>query len=161
MAWRMIPSEAFGRDFRWYEKKRPRELLGMLKNLNTYVGALQAGCKPMQVKYGFMHREPKGIVGIDQRGGGGSLTETRMYVYPEEGSEILHQIMIGDKHQQNQDIQTCVRYINELNEQQGATKPHVQGEGDERDHSSQEGLQQRHGDDRQSLGEQGVRKESA
>jgi hypothetical protein len=95
-------------------KDHPRELQAVLDNLDTYFKSLEAGVKPLQIKHGFMHSEPLGAVAIDQKGGGKSLAQTRLYVYPEPETETLHLITLGDKQSQKDDIATCRTFVTEL-----------------------------------------------
>jgi hypothetical protein len=61
-----------------------------------------------------MHHEPLGVVAIDQKGGGKSLAQTRLYVYPDTETETLYVITLGDKGSQKDDIATCRAFVNEL-----------------------------------------------
>lgn len=115
--WQLEPTDDYERQFRWYEKKRSRELEAVLRNLQTYFEALRAGNKPMQIKYGFVHVEPSGVFAIDQKGGTGRLAQTRLYVYPDTDSEVLHLLTIGGKGiEQRNDIQLCKDFVTELKE---------------------------------------------
>ena len=52
-----------------YGKKHPKELVAVLDKLDTYVKTLNNGVKPLQIRFGFTHEEPLGVVAIDQKGG--------------------------------------------------------------------------------------------
>lgn len=67
-----------------------------------------------QVKAGFLHPEPQGVLAIDQKGSGKALAETRLYVYPDEDDEIAHVITLGDKRSQPDDIALCRQFVAEL-----------------------------------------------
>lgn len=115
--WQLEPTEDYERRFRWYEKKRRRELEAVLRNLQTYMEALRAGNKPMQIKFGFVHVEPNGVFAIDQKGGVGKLAQTRLYVYPNTDTEILHLLTLGGKgYEQRTDIQLCKDFVAQLKE---------------------------------------------
>lgn len=88
----------------------------MLNNLDTYMEHLQAGVKPQQVTHGFVHSEPHGIVAIDQKGGGSGLKETRLYLFPDEDTQIVHVLTLGDKETQKEDIRCCSEFVLELRE---------------------------------------------
>ena len=88
----------------------------MLKNLATYFAALQCGNKPLQIKYGFIHPEPLGVVALDQSKGGKNLAQTRLYLYPDTDDEILHLITLGDKDSQKDDIKASREYVTQLRE---------------------------------------------
>src|SRR5262245_11292227 len=102
--WTLLPSDDYNRRFKWYEKKRRRELQAILYNLDTFFKALAAGAKPQQVRAGFVHPEPHGVLAILEKGGGGNLRPTRLYVFPDEDEQVLHLLTIGDKQSQGADI---------------------------------------------------------
>src|SRR5262249_42670877 len=89
----------------------------VLDNLDTYFKALEAGTNPLQIKHGFMHQEPLGVVAIDQKGGGKDLAQTRLYVYPDTETETLFVITLGDKRSQKNDIATCRAFIHALRQE--------------------------------------------
>ena len=67
-----------------------------------FMSALIAGAKPQQIKAGYIHPEPRGILAIDQKGGPGKLQQTRPYIFPDEpDSEILWLLAIGGKNERN------------------------------------------------------------
>jgi hypothetical protein len=117
-----------GNDFMWviqttaeylvrskrYEKKRWRELEAVLDNLDTFVKTLQNGVKSGQIKFGFIHPEPHGVLALDQKGGGSNLAQTRLYVYPDEEKEVLYLLTLGDKQSQRADIQFCKTCVLQL-----------------------------------------------
>ena len=120
--WEPVESDGFKRMFKWFSKKRRRELLAMLDNLDTYLQTLRAGVKPLQVKHGFMHDEPLGVVAIDQKGGGKGLAESRLYVFPDADRQHLHLITIGLKSDQKADIDFCRQYVLDLREKRNASR---------------------------------------
>lgn len=103
---------------KWFSKKRPKELISVHDNLDTYLAALNSGTKPIQLtNLGFVHPEQRGVVAIDQKGGGPGLAECRLYVYPDEQTEVLHVLLLTEKKgkkQQNQDVQACVKFVESL-----------------------------------------------
>jgi hypothetical protein len=127
--WTLQPTEEFARKYKWFEKKRPRELEAMLLNLQTYLTALEFGTKPMQIKYKFVHPEPMDVYAIDQRGGAGKLAQARLYLHPDLERRILHQLTIGDKKSQASDILFCKQFIAALIE--AKANESEQGEGDD------------------------------
>ena len=59
--------------------------------------------------------EPNGVQAIDPRKEAkASSPQARLYVFPDEQSEILHLITLGDKDSQHDDIQYCKSYVYEL-----------------------------------------------
>jgi hypothetical protein len=70
--WTYDGTPEWGRRLKEYQKRRPRELIAALDNLDTFLKTLQGGIKPRQAKFGFIHPEPLGVLAIDQKGGGGN-----------------------------------------------------------------------------------------
>ena len=114
--WSPDPTAEFEKQYRWYEKKRPNELRAVLDNLDTYLKALQNGTNPAQAKFGFIHPEPKGVLAIDQKGGGGKLKQTRLYVFPDPTEMVVHLITLGDKKSQKDDIQFSGEFVDSLHQ---------------------------------------------
>jgi hypothetical protein len=119
--WKLAPAHEYQRRHKRYVKDHPRELQPVLDNLDTYFKSLEAGVKPLQIKHGFMHNEPLGVVAIDQKGGGKCLAQTRLYVYPDTVTEQLHVITLGDKQPQKADIATCRTFVTELRKERQET----------------------------------------
>ncbi len=134
--WTISPTERFSRQYKRYEKNHPRELQSVLRNLDAYFKALLAGAKPLQIKYGFVRSEGRGVWRIGQTGGR-SLAATRLYVYPDTDEEVLHLLTIGDKDKRSQknDIVECHSFVDHLtyrkkeNNEPGAEKPGDGGPG--------------------------------
>ena len=126
--WQQEITDVFASRVKWYEKKKPRELKAVSLNLDQYHKALIEGAAPLKKLFGFMHFEPMGVIAIDQSGGGKSLAQTRLYVYPEvlAESKILHLITLGDKNSQRTlDIAACREYVTYLRKlRQNAPEKH-------------------------------------
>src|SRR4051812_24411137 len=114
MSWELVSTDEYERRHKRYVKDHPRELKAVLGNLDTYFESLKAGVKPLQIKHGFMHNEPLGVVAIDQKGGGKSLAQTRLYVYPDAESQKLFVLTLGDKRSQKADIELCRTFVETL-----------------------------------------------
>lgn len=114
MEWVIQKSDFFESRFRRFQKKHPNEALAVLNNLDTYLTVLKTGINPLNIKLGFLHNEPNGIKAIDQKGGKGKLKQTRLYVFSDATKKVLHLINIGDKTDQNTDIQECRKFIKTL-----------------------------------------------
>jgi hypothetical protein len=95
-------------------KKHPNETIAMMNNLDTYVRALKAGVKPVMIQAGFIHKEPHGVIAIDQKGTHGSPRQTRLYVYAFEEKNTLYLITIGDKNSQKRDVEDCRNFMKSL-----------------------------------------------
>ncbi len=72
--WTYEVTPDWGRRLKFYEKKRAKELVAALDNLDAFLRTLSGGVKPRQAKFGFIHPEPLGILAIDQKGGGMKAT---------------------------------------------------------------------------------------
>jgi len=112
--WQIEAVPQFERDRKYYEKKRPAELAAVLHNLKRYMLQLNAAPNPKAFSAGYMHPEQHGVVALDQKGGGGNLQETRLYVYPCEERNVLYIITIGNKDEQASDIQFCIEFVASL-----------------------------------------------
>jgi hypothetical protein len=112
--WSLKPEAEFGKRATKWPKKHHRELLAVYDNLDTFATALRSGAKLEQIKFGFMHSEPRGIIAIDQKGGGAGLKETRLYLYPNKSSQVVHLITLGDKSTQKADIQYACDFVGDL-----------------------------------------------
>ncbi len=112
--WVIRRHEEYERRQKRYTKKHPKELVAVLDNLDTYMKTLNNGVKPLQIRFGFTHDEPLGVVAIDQKGGGPNLAETRLYVYPDIVARELHLLTIGDQWTQKDAIQFCKSFITKL-----------------------------------------------
>ena len=103
--WEIAPTNLFERLEKRYAKKRPAELAAVLRNLLRYLDLLNAAPNSKAVQAGFLHREPAGVIAVDQKGGGANLAETRLYTLADDSAKVLHLIVIGDKGSQANDIQ--------------------------------------------------------
>jgi len=103
--WEIAPTNLFERLEKRYAKKRPAELTAVQRNLQRYLDLLNAAPNSKAVQAGFLHREPAGVIAVDQKGGGANLAETRLYTLADDSAKVLHLIVIGDKGSQANDIQ--------------------------------------------------------
>ena len=109
--WQLEPQPGYEKRLKRFVKKHRREALAVLNNLDTFLKALQAGARVQQVKLGCIHPEPLGVLAIDQKGGGVGLKQTRLYIYPDENSQTLYLLTLGDKQSQKKDIQFCSEWV--------------------------------------------------
>jgi hypothetical protein len=112
--WKMEPESDYKRALKRFVKKHKREIQAAHDNLDTFFEALLAGATPQQVKLGCIHPEPSGVLAFDQKGGGAGLKEIRLYTYPDESTETLYIITIGDKSTQKKDVQYCSERVADL-----------------------------------------------
>jgi hypothetical protein len=110
--WTIEAHDEYLRRAKNFRKRWSREHDAVLDNLDTYLGALNEGANPLQVKLGFVHPEGMGAVAIDERHHGkGKLKATRLYLFPEIDTATVHVITIGDKQSQSNDVKTCHAFI--------------------------------------------------
>jgi hypothetical protein len=113
--WKLEPLEKYLRKLKYYEKKQYDEYRALTDNLDSYYNSLCEFDNPLQVKSGFIHDEPDGIKGLDQRGVlKKKLRESRLYVFPDVSRRKLYLLTIGDKGSQAADIQFCREYVRSL-----------------------------------------------
>lgn len=114
--WELLPSDEFTRKQRRWPKKYRRELAAVLRNLNTVHQSLVAGATVESVRaFGFVHAEPRGVLALDQSGGGAGLKQVRLYVYPHETARTLYVLTIGDKASRSRkDIPFCTQFVDDL-----------------------------------------------
>ena len=104
--WDFEPTEEFGRRVKRFKKDNPRELNAATVNLRKLQRALQEGANPLNLPFGFIHREQRGVLAIDQKGGGKSLAQARLYIYLDRDSQAIHLITLGDKGSQKDDVES-------------------------------------------------------
>jgi hypothetical protein len=109
--WQLQPTDQFGRDRSWYEKKRSNELAAVLNNLARYLVQLKSSKNAACVQAGFLHTEGKGVLAVDERAGGAGLEATRLYFYSHENSKTIHLITIGNKESQQSDVNLCHEFV--------------------------------------------------
>ena len=114
--WKLTKTDKFVRDFEYYQKKHPNELVAVMDNVDTYFRTLKKLGNPLQIQAGFIHREPAGIKAIDQKGGKQKvkLQQTRLYVYPDIDRSTLFLFAIGNKTNQSEDIRYCQEMVKKL-----------------------------------------------
>lgn len=114
--WQIEYDIKFQRIYKKYQKKRPNELLAVMDNLDTYCEALDKVKNHLNVKAGFIHKERKGIIAIDQKGGGRKqkLRQTRLYIFVNNDTKILYVLTLGDKNSQKNDIVYCRSMVEKI-----------------------------------------------
>lgn len=115
--WTFEPTTTWERDHKHYAKKRPRELAAVLRNLERYEALLKASPNSKCVQAGYIHTEQAGVLAIDQKGGGASLQETRMYIYADDERKIVYLLAIGGKDAQHSDVEYCRQFVKSLKDQ--------------------------------------------
>lgn len=110
--WNIERTERFTSRARKMAKKHRTAVAAAFANLEKYQSALRSGCKPTDIKDGFIHPEGKGVIAIDQSNGGDNLPEVRLYIYLRQLT--IHLLTIGDKQSQPNDIQEAYKEMKEL-----------------------------------------------
>lgn len=136
--WGILKTDQYERRLKRYEKKKNKrlELAAVLNNLDIFLKSLHAGKKPKPFAYGFLHSEPSDVIAIDQKGSGGNVAATRLYVYADTPSETLYLLTLGDKSTQPGDIEDCKTFVKQIREQEHGADTHDHESG--RDESGQE-----------------------
>jgi hypothetical protein len=104
--WEVAPTNLSEKLEKRYAKKRPAELTVILRNPWRYWDLLNTATNSKAVQAGFLHRQPAGVIAVDQKGGERSLSETMLYTLADDSAKVLRLIVIGDKGGQAKDIQT-------------------------------------------------------
>ena len=116
--WNVEPSTQFERDQKWYDKKRPNELAAVLRNLARFLALLQVSKNSKSIEPGYLHKEPGGVIAIDQKGFSGNLEETRLYTFSIDETKIVHLITIGNKQSQNSYIEYSNDFVKQFQQPQ-------------------------------------------
>ncbi len=116
--WVIQESEFFEKKFSQFRKNNKGIDQLLTNNLDTYFNTLKSGSLPINIQAGFIHKEPKGIKAIDQKGGErkgmGTPKQARLYIFPDTDTYILYLITVGDKNSQKSDIKDCVDFVTDL-----------------------------------------------
>lgn len=123
--WKLEPEDEYLKQRKWYEKKRAKELEAVEANLKRFLMALQAGAKPQNIVGKWAsHNEGFGVRALDQTGPvKGKLAATRLYIFADEETEILHVITLGDKQSQGEQVQYCKQWVRSLQEAKARPAP--------------------------------------
>jgi hypothetical protein len=120
--WKIEPSLQWQKDQKYYDKKRPNELAAALRNLQRYLGLLNVSKNSKCAEAGYLHKEPGGVLAIDQKGFSGNLQETRLYTFAVDSTKTVHLITIGDKETQHSDIEYSKKFAKQLEPESHAEK---------------------------------------
>lgn len=112
--WGIEPTAEYEKRFNRWKDKHRRELAAMAANLRTVQLALQNGAKVEHIRFGFVHPEAKGVIAVDQKGGGAGLKQCRLYVYIDKDTKTIHAITIGDKSTQRDDVKFSKEFVESL-----------------------------------------------
>jgi hypothetical protein len=113
--WDVQQSEGFEKVVKWYNKKRPNELAAVLGNVDRLLDMLNK-FQNAPIRAGFIHPEPMGVFAVDQRPVP-HIEVTRLYTYPDHSTKTLHLITIGNKKEQDSDIEYCKEFLKNLKKQ--------------------------------------------
>lgn len=119
--WKLEPYPGYDNQVKKFSRKHEEETNAVLSNLQTYLSILQRTDNlQLANKENFVHKEPDGMVAIDERGAKtdrkkGKLKATRLYVYAYVLNETVYMLGIGGKDSQKQDIETRREKIRQIN----------------------------------------------
>ena len=111
--WYIEHGEAIRSGFRKVGKNHPEEYDSCFANLTKILAILRNGKKVGEFKVGFFRTEGNGLYRIGQSGVKDSK-EVRLYVYPDEESEIIYVLAMGTKETQKNDIKEVKKKIKKL-----------------------------------------------
>lgn len=117
MNWNLIVLDKFKRTYKSYNKKKKEILEQLEENLDEFVIYLNIKGSFTKIEHGFIHKEQKGIIAIDQSGTKQKLEQTRMYIFPDNTKKELVLIMItkkGQKKEQNENINECIKILKKI-----------------------------------------------
>jgi hypothetical protein len=110
-------------------KKHRQEVINVLDNLQSYLTALRQGLLPQQIVGNWVRSEPRGLRALDQTGPKNPKKVLRLYIYPDEDTQTLYALTIGDKDSQSDDIKMCEVFVeNLLNTRNKSTAARVKNE---------------------------------
>ena len=89
--------------FEKFYNKHPREYEALFRNLNKIMGLLKSGQKIGGFHVGFFRSEGDGVYRIGQTGVE-AAAESRLYVYPDSKSAVMHVLGVGEKDDQPRDV---------------------------------------------------------
>ena len=95
---------------------RLAELAAVARNLQRYLDLLNAAPNSKAVQAWFLHREPAGVVAVDQKGATGNPAETRLYTLADDSEKVLYLIVIGEKGSQQNDILISRKFAKQIRE---------------------------------------------
>lgn len=112
--WYTEDGEATRSGFKKVSKNHPEEYAACFANLNKILAILRSGNKiGGGLKVGFFRSEGDGLFRIGQSGVKDSK-EVRLYVYPNQESEIIYILAMGTKETQHTDIKESKKKIKKL-----------------------------------------------
>ena len=113
--WALQRGKSLKRRLKKFEKKHRNEVKAIFDNLDTYMVSLNQGVKPMQLfQHRFVHNESNGIHAIDQTPVKKGALALRLYVYPDEETQTVFVLTLGDKSSQSRDVQVCLQIVRDL-----------------------------------------------
>ena len=112
MEWSLQRTTRFNNRYKKLLKKHRAECHNAANNLNKYLQGLREGGKPAQLSvHGFVHNEGEGAYALDQSGDLKTTAAIRLYVFPDELTQVLHVLTIGDKSTQGRDVNDVHQWV--------------------------------------------------
>jgi hypothetical protein len=122
--WDYEPTDEFSRRVKRFAKDHPRELTAVMTNLDRVQKSLREGANPFHLPLGCIHGEQRGVLAVDQKGGGKNLMQARLYIYLDRDSKMIHVITLGDKGTQRADVKFSSDFVESLDTQKGKGESH-------------------------------------
>lgn len=117
--WALDATHANKNQFAKFNKNHPNEYTSLFANLSKIQGLFRSGHKVGGFHVNFFRSEGEGVYRIGQTGVPGAL-ESRLYVYPDSESQLLHILEIGEKSGQQADIKNAKKKVLEIQKQKSA-----------------------------------------
>lgn len=113
--WRVSNEFATKSRFKKFADKYPRELNSCAANLDKLIGHLNSGLRlsVLAQNLSFFRTEGDGLFRIGQSGVKASK-ESRLYIYPDENTQVIFIIDIGIKETQGTDIASAKKIIKQI-----------------------------------------------
>ena len=115
--WELEQSADFDKRAKKFAKTHRQELRNAVDNAAAYLSDLRAGLTPQQIIRGYIHDEPRGVKAIDESGPGKRKKAIRLYIYPDEETEMFYVLTVGGKGKgksQGRDIKACSEFVKGL-----------------------------------------------
>lgn len=117
--WELVPQADFEKKLKKFSKRHRQETVNALDNLAAYLLDLRSGLMPQQIIRNYIRAEGRGVRAADQSGPKHPTKLLRIYFYPDEPTEELNVITIGDKDSQKDDVKFCHEFVDSLLAQRG------------------------------------------
>ena len=109
--WKAEPTTGWQYSAIEFSEHNPKEMPYLLKNLSHYLAQLRASKSHKTIEALYLHKLESGIMAIDQNGIEDGLTDSLLYVFPDESTRTLFLLCIGKASQKNSDMEYCRNFV--------------------------------------------------